>query len=64
MKTDRNAEINSNFVPPTERSVQPGVAHIHPEGQPVEDLTENVVRLPGPGRIVVGRVDTTRQTLK
>jgi hypothetical protein len=57
---DRIAENSKRFVPPQERLVQPGLADLH-EGRPVAN-GNNVRELPS--GILVGRVDTTRQTLK
>ena len=71
--SDRNLELNKNFIPVESRPVAPGLAEFHTRPnsdevngsaplltRPVEGAQVEVL----PGRIIVGRVDTTRQTLK
>ena len=60
MNEERKLEINTSFVPPRLRPVQPGLSDFEPD-RPVVDI-EVVTELPG--RILVGRVDTTRGTIK
>jgi len=60
MRTEQQQKLSPNFIPPKERPVQPGLSEFQPE-RPVVDV-EVVTKLPG--RIFVGRVDTTRGTIK
>ena len=53
--------VNPNFIRPQDRLVQPGLAHLNDRERPVAG-SKGVVELPG--RILIGNVDTTRQTLK